>query len=64
MKLKKKEDQSVDASVLLRRNKIIKGGGRSENPGREGDGGGKNGQEQVKGEDRREIQRKGQEIEQ
>ena len=35
MKLKKKEDQSVDASVLLRRgNKIIMEGRRREGPGR------------------------------
>ena len=36
MKLKKKEDQSVDASVLLRRgNKIITGGRGREEPGME-----------------------------
>ena len=36
MKLKKKEDQSVDASVLLRRgNKMIMGGRGREGPGRE-----------------------------
>jgi hypothetical protein len=36
MKLKKKEDQSVDASVLLRRgNKIIIGGRGKEGRGRE-----------------------------
>ena len=36
MKLDKKEDQSVDASILLRRrNKIITGGRRREDTGRE-----------------------------
>ena len=36
VKLKKKEDQSVDASVLLRRgNKIFTGVTRREGPGRE-----------------------------
>ena len=36
MKLKEKEDQSVDASDLLRRgNKIITGGRGRERPGRE-----------------------------
>jgi hypothetical protein len=38
----KKEDQSVDASVLLRRgNKMIMGGRGREGPGRERGGGGK-----------------------
>jgi hypothetical protein len=41
MKLKKKEDQIVDASVLLRkRNKIIIGGKRNEETGREREKGG------------------------
>ena len=41
MKFKKKEDQSVDASVLLRRgNKIIMGGRGREGPGRQRAGGG------------------------
>ena len=36
MEFKKKEDQSVDASILLRRwNKIITGGSRREGPERE-----------------------------
>jgi hypothetical protein len=36
MKFKKKEDQSVDASILLRRgNKIIRGGRSREGPGME-----------------------------
>jgi hypothetical protein len=36
MKLNKKEDQSVDASILLRRgNKIITGGRGRKGPGRE-----------------------------
>jgi hypothetical protein len=40
MKVKKKEDQSVDASVLLRRgNKIIKGGRGWEGHGRKRGGG-------------------------
>jgi len=40
MKLKKKEDQSVDASVLLRRgNKIITGGREREELGRKKGGG-------------------------
>jgi hypothetical protein len=44
MKLKKKEDQSVDASVLLGRgNKIITGGRGREGPWREKGGGGKEG---------------------
>ena len=39
MKLKRKEDQRVDASVLLRRgNKIIKGSRGSEELGRKGVG--------------------------
>jgi hypothetical protein len=47
MKLKKKEDQSVDASFLLRRgNKIITGGrgsgGRGKKRGGEGKCGGQN----------------------
>jgi len=49
MKLKK-EDQSVDASILLRRgNKIITGSKGREESGRERGGGGKSGggQEQV-----------------
>ena len=42
MKFKKKEDQSVDASVLLRRgNKIIMGGRGREGTGRERGGGGR-----------------------
>ena len=49
MKLKKKEDQSVDASVLLRRgNKIIKGSRGWEELGRKRRGGGeKEGKNQV-----------------
>jgi hypothetical protein len=47
MKLDKKEDQSVDASILLRRrNKIITGGGRG-GLERERGGGGERGQDQV-----------------
>lgn len=41
MKFKKKEDQSVDISVLLRRNKIITAGRRREGSGREREGEGK-----------------------
>ena len=53
MKLKKKEDQSVDASVLLRReNKIIIGMGRErEGPGMERVGEGKRGTRSVVGGD-------------
>ena len=61
MKLKKKEDQSVDASVLHRRgNKIITGGRGWERPGgsREERGAGSG-----VGGSRREGQREGQEIE-
>ena len=49
MKLKRKEDQRVDASVLLRRgNKIIKGSRGWEGLGRKRGGGGeKEGQNQV-----------------
>ena len=49
MKLKRKEDQRVDASVLLRRgNKIIKGSRGWEGLGRKRRGGGeKEGQNQV-----------------
>jgi hypothetical protein len=49
MKLKRKEDQRVDASVLLRRgNKIIKGNGGWQELGRKREGGGgKEGQNQV-----------------
>ena len=44
MELKKKEDQNVDASVLLRRGKkIITGGREREGSGREGERGGKRG---------------------
>jgi hypothetical protein len=44
MKLKKREDQSVDASVLLRKgNKIIMGGRGREDPEREREGKGKRG---------------------
>ena len=44
MKLNKKEDQSVDASVLLKReNKIIMGGRGREGSRRERGGGGKSG---------------------
>jgi hypothetical protein len=44
MKLNKKEDQSMDASILLRRgNKIITGGRGRKGPGRERRGGGKRG---------------------
>jgi hypothetical protein len=43
MKLKKKEDQSVDASILLRRGKIITGGIGREVTGRERRGGEKKG---------------------
>jgi hypothetical protein len=51
MKLKKKEDQSVDASVLLRRrNKIVMEGREREEPGRErGGGGGKWAESGVRG---------------
>jgi len=39
VKLKKKEDQSVNASVLLRRsNKILKGGNSETKPGAETEG--------------------------
>jgi hypothetical protein len=49
MKLKRKEDQRVDASVLLRRgNKIIKGSRGREGLGRKSEGRGeKEGQNQV-----------------
>jgi hypothetical protein len=48
MKLKKKEDQSVDASVLLRRgNKIIMGARGRERPGKNREGVGKWEQDQV-----------------
>ena len=49
MKFNKKEDQSVDASILFRRgNKIITGSREREGPGREREGEGKGGgQDQV-----------------
>ena len=49
MKFKEKEDQSVDASVLLRRgNKIIMGGrGWEGHKRKREEGGGKGGQDQV-----------------
>jgi hypothetical protein len=48
MNLNKKEDQSVDASILLRRgNKVIIGGRKREEPGREKEGREKEGQHQV-----------------
>jgi hypothetical protein len=44
MKFNKKDDQSVDASILLKRgNKIIMGGRGSEGSGRKRVGGGKRG---------------------
>jgi hypothetical protein len=43
MKLKKKEDQSVDASVLIGSNKIFIGNGGWKGLGRKKGGGGKNG---------------------
>jgi hypothetical protein len=51
MKLKKKEDQSLDASVLLRRGNILirRSGGR-ERPGRKRKEEGKGGQDQVREE--------------
>jgi hypothetical protein len=48
MKFKKKENQSVDASILLRmENKIIMGGRGREEPVREREGKEKGGQDQV-----------------
>jgi hypothetical protein len=52
MKLKKKEDQKVNASILLRRlgrrgNKIIMGDRGREGPGRREEGEGKRGQDQI-----------------
>ena len=62
MNLKRKENQRVDVSVLLRRgNKIIMRGRGREGPGRERGGGGKRGAGSGMGRDRREVQR--QEIE-
>ena len=59
MKLKKKEDQSVDASVLLRRgNNIIKGSRHLEGLGRKRRGGGKKrGEESGMGGDGGDVQR-------
>ena len=57
MKLKKKEDQSVDASILLRRGKIITGGIGREVTGRERRGGEKKGARSSMGRDRREVER-------
>jgi hypothetical protein len=59
MELKKKEDQSVDASILHRRgNKIITRGREKEGPGKEKGGGGKKrGTESRVGRDKREVQR-------
>jgi hypothetical protein len=63
MKLKNKEDQSVDASVLFRTgNKIIMGGREREEPGRETEREGKGGQIRYQGRQGRSIER--QEIEQ
>jgi hypothetical protein len=64
MKLNKKEDQSVDASVLLRRgNKIITGGRGREGPGQEKRGGGEMGQDRVRYGKRQERIPEGQENE-
>jgi hypothetical protein len=58
MKLKKTEDQSVDASVLLRRaNKIIMGGKGREGPRRESGQGGKRWTRSGVGRDWGELQR-------
>ena len=63
MKLEKKEDQSVNASILLRReNKIITGGRGRERPGRER-GGGKNGG-RISNRERQEQSPKDQKVEQ
>ena len=65
MKLKKKEDQSVDASVLLRRgNKIITGGRGWEGLRRNGAGRGKRGGQDQVWEETGDMNREGQEIEQ
>jgi hypothetical protein len=58
MKLKKKEEKSVAASVLLRRgNKIITTGRAREGARRDREGGGKRGIGSGMGEDGGEIQR-------
>jgi hypothetical protein len=59
VKLKKNKDQSVDASILLRRkNKIITGGRGREGPGREREGGrGREVARSSMGSDRREVQK-------
>jgi len=58
MKLNKREDQGVDASILLRRgNKIIMGGRGREGPWRERGGRGKGGAGSGMGRDRRAVQR-------
>ena len=58
MKLKRKEDQRVDASVLLRKgNKIIKGNRGWEGLGRRKKGRGEKGVESGIREDGRDVQR-------
>jgi hypothetical protein len=58
VKLKKKEDQSGDAAVPLRRgNKIIMGSRGRYRPGRKSGGEGKRGPGSGMGEDKGEIQR-------
>jgi hypothetical protein len=57
MKLKQKEDQIMDASVLLRRgNKILTGGRRWEELWRKKGGGGKGGAGTDMGGDRNDLQ--------
>ena len=59
MKFKKKKDQSVDASILLRKgNKIITGGKRREGT-ESGEGRGKKEAESGMGRDRREYRGSG-----
>jgi len=65
MKLKKKEDQSVDASILYRRgNKNITGGRGREEPGREKEEGGNKRRGRIRYGKAQERSTEGQEIEQ
>jgi hypothetical protein len=64
LQLKKKEDQSVDASILHRREKKIATGGRGRaEPGRKRGEGGKHGWVRIRYSKGQERRIKGQEIE-
>jgi hypothetical protein len=57
MKPKKQEDQSMDSVVLLRRGNLIIKGTREQGTWEREGGGGKGGQDQVREDNRGEVQR-------